>query len=101
VGEIELLIPRVRQGSHFPSFLEPRRRSEQAIVAVVPEAYVNGVSAIRIKLQLVPVEQDDGNTEDYICATFGECTDHSDTDVIGPRRHRQGQTKGNECSRLH
>ena len=45
VGEIELLIPRKRQGpAYFPSFLEPRRRSEQAIVAVVLEAYVNGVS---------------------------------------------------------
>ncbi len=40
VGEIELLIPKKRQGSaYFPSFLEPRRRSEQAIVAVVMEAY--------------------------------------------------------------
>src|SRR6202162_1610769 len=45
VGEIELLIPRKRQGpAYFPSFLEPRRRSEQAIVAVVLEGYVNGVS---------------------------------------------------------
>ena len=36
VGEIELLIPKKRQGSsYFPSFLEPRRRSEQAIIAVV------------------------------------------------------------------
>ena len=36
VGELELLIPRKRQGpAYFPSFLEPRRRSEQAIVAVV------------------------------------------------------------------
>jgi putative transposase len=44
VGEIELLISRKRQGpAYFPSFLEPRRRSEQAIVAVVLEAYVNGV----------------------------------------------------------
>ncbi len=48
VGEIELLIPRVRQGSYFPSFLEPRRRSEQAIVAVVLEAYVNGVSTRKV-----------------------------------------------------
>jgi hypothetical protein len=41
VGEIELLIPRARSGpAYFPSFLEPRRRSEQAIVAVVLEAYV-------------------------------------------------------------
>ena len=44
VGEIELRIPRTRSGSYFPSFLEPRRRSEQAITAVVMKAYVNGVS---------------------------------------------------------
>ena len=44
VGELELLIPKKRSGpAYFPSFLEPRRRSEQAIVAVVLEAYVNGV----------------------------------------------------------
>src|SRR5215213_8114143 len=34
-GEIELQIPKIRQGSYFPSFLEPRKRSEQALVAVV------------------------------------------------------------------
>jgi putative transposase len=44
VGDVELAIPRLRQGSYFPSFLEPRRRAEQALVAVVQEAYVNGVS---------------------------------------------------------
>jgi putative transposase len=45
VGEIELLIPRKRSGeAYFPSFLEPRRRAEQAILAVVMEAHVNGVS---------------------------------------------------------
>jgi putative transposase len=38
VGSIELAIPRLRSGSYFPSFLEPRRRSEQALVAVVQEA---------------------------------------------------------------
>jgi len=49
VGEIELLIPRKRSGSaYFPSFLEPRRRSEQAIVSVVLEAYVNGVSTRKV-----------------------------------------------------
>jgi len=49
VGEIELMIPRKRQGTaYFPSFLEPRRRSEQAIVAVVLEAYVNGVSTRKV-----------------------------------------------------
>src|SRR5215216_6114659 len=49
VGEIELQIPRKRSGeAYFPSFLEPRRRSEQAIVAVVLEAYVNGVSTRKV-----------------------------------------------------
>src|SRR5205085_6803505 len=49
VGEIELLIPKKRSGpSYFPSFLEPRRYSEQAIVAVVLEAYVNGVSTRKV-----------------------------------------------------
>ena len=48
VGELELHIPRLRTGSYFPSFLEPRRRAEQALVAVVQEAYVNGVSTRRV-----------------------------------------------------
>jgi transposase-like protein len=49
VGEIDLLIPKKRSGtSYFPSFLEPRRRSEQAIIAVVLEAYVNGVSTRKV-----------------------------------------------------
>src|ERR687889_2734080 len=37
-GEIELQIPKIRQGSYFPSFLEPRRRSEQALLAVGQQA---------------------------------------------------------------
>src|SRR5436190_22334542 len=41
-GEIELRIPKLRQGSYFPSFLQPRKRSEQALVAVVQQAYVCG-----------------------------------------------------------
>jgi putative transposase len=47
-GEIELQIPKLRQGSYFPSFLEPRRRSEQALLAVVQQAYVCGVSTRRV-----------------------------------------------------
>jgi putative transposase len=47
-GEIELAIPKLRRGSYFPSFLEPRRRSEQALVAVVQEAYVNGISTRKV-----------------------------------------------------
>ena len=48
VGEIELAIPRLRSGSYLPSFLEPRSRSEQALVAVIQEAYVNGVSTRKV-----------------------------------------------------
>jgi putative transposase len=48
VGTIELQVPRVRDGSFFPSLLEPRRRAERALVAVVQEAYVQGVSTRRV-----------------------------------------------------
>ena len=47
-GELELQIPKLRQGSYFPSFLEPRKRSEQALLAVVQQAYVLGVSTRRV-----------------------------------------------------
>ena len=65
VGEIELLIPRKREGSYFPSFLEPRRRSEQAIVAVVLEAYVNGVSTRKVD-RLVEQLGIEGMTKDRV-----------------------------------
>lgn len=47
-GELELAIPKIRRGSYFPSFLEPRKRSEQALVSVVQEAYVAGVSTRKV-----------------------------------------------------
>jgi putative transposase len=47
-GELELAIPKLRRGSYFPSFLEPRKRSEQALVSVVQEAYVAGVSTRKV-----------------------------------------------------
>ncbi len=43
-GRIALEIPKLRRGSYFPSFLEPRRTAEKALVAVIQEAYVHGVS---------------------------------------------------------
>jgi transposase-like protein len=44
VGSIDLEIPKLRKGSYFPAFLEPRRASEKALTAVIQEAYVHGVS---------------------------------------------------------
>lgn len=43
-GRIALDVPRLRTGSYFPSFLEPRRTAEKALVAVIQEAYVHGIS---------------------------------------------------------
>ena len=48
VGTLDLRIPKLREGSSFPSLLEPRRRSERARLAVVQQAYVEGVSTRRV-----------------------------------------------------
>jgi putative transposase len=48
VGTVELKVPRVRDGSYFPSLLEPRRKAERALSAVVQEAYVHGVSTRKV-----------------------------------------------------
>ncbi|MGH7642638.1 MAG: IS256 family transposase [Candidatus Dormibacteria bacterium] len=50
VGSIDLAIPKLRQGSYFPNWLlEPRRRAEKALVAVVADAYLAGVSTRRVE----------------------------------------------------
>ena len=43
-GTVELRIPRLRKGSYFPGFLEPRRLAEKALTAVIQEAYIQGIS---------------------------------------------------------
>lgn len=43
-GTVELRIPKLRKGSYFPGFLEPRRLAEKALTAVIQEAYIQGVS---------------------------------------------------------
>ena len=68
VGELSLAIPRKRSGpAYFPSFLQPRTRSEQAIVAVVLEAYVNGVSTRKVD-RLVEQLGIQGMTKDRVSA---------------------------------
>ena len=47
-GSIELQIPKLRQGSYFAALLEPRRRAERALLSVVQQAYVEGVSTRRV-----------------------------------------------------
>jgi transposase-like protein len=41
---VELRIPKLRKGSYFPGFLEPRRMAERALTAVIQEAYIHGIS---------------------------------------------------------
>jgi transposase-like protein len=48
VGEVDLRIPKLRKGSFFPSLLEPRRRTEKALLAVVQQAYIEGVSTRKV-----------------------------------------------------
>jgi putative transposase len=48
LGPMQLRIPKLRQGSYFPPFLEPRKTSERALVAVIQEAWIGGVSTRRV-----------------------------------------------------
>src|SRR5260370_25922941 len=48
LGTLELRIPKLRQGSYFPAFLEPRKTAERALVAVVQEAWIQGVSTRKV-----------------------------------------------------
>jgi putative transposase len=49
LGALQLRIPKLRQGSYFPPFLEPRKTSEKALVAVIQEAWIGGVSTRRVE----------------------------------------------------
>jgi putative transposase len=49
LGTVYLLVPKVRKGGYVPFFISERRRSEQALIAVVQEAFINGVSTRKIE----------------------------------------------------
>jgi putative transposase len=74
-GDLELKIPKLRQGSFFPAVLEPRRRIDQALYAVVMEAYVNGVStrAVDDLVQALGIDSGISKSEvSRICAGLDE-----------------------------
>ncbi|SDO22646.1 Transposase, Mutator family [Ensifer sp. YR511] len=48
LGTLNLKIPKMRSGSYFPGFLEPRKTVEKALVAVIQEAWINGVSTRKV-----------------------------------------------------
>jgi transposase-like protein len=83
-GDVELRIPKLRKGSFFPSILEPRRRIDQALYAVVMEAYVNGVSTRSVDDLVAALGIDSGISKSEvsrICAGLDE--------VVGAFRSRR------------
>ena len=71
VGTIELAIPKVRPGTYFPSLLQPRRRAEHALLAVVQEAYVHGVSTRKVD-ELMKALGLDGVSKSEVSRICGE-----------------------------
>jgi transposase-like protein len=77
LGELHLRIPKLRQGSYFPPFLEARKTSEKALVAVIQEAWIGGVSTCRVE-DLVAAMGLDGiskSTVSKLCADIDERVD--------------------------
>lgn len=82
VGEIPLQIPKLREGTYFPSLLEPRRRSEQALLSVIQTAYVQGVSTRKVDdlLRALGLTGIDKSRVSRICKELDE--------VVGAFRNR-------------
>ena len=74
VGTADLRVPRVRDGSFYPSLLDPRKRAERALVAVVQEAYVQGVSTRRVD-ELVKALGIDGVSKSQVSRVCAELDD--------------------------
>jgi len=77
VGEIPLSIPKLREGNFFPSLLEPRKRSEKALLAVVQSAYVHGVSTRKVDhlLQALGLTGIDKSKVSRICKELDEAVE--------------------------
>ncbi len=73
-GAVELRIPKLRKGSYFPGFLEPRRMAEKALTAVIQEAYVQGVST-RSVVDLVQAMGMSGISKSQVSRLCGEIDD--------------------------
>jgi putative transposase len=76
LGTLELAIPKLRSGSYFPTWLEPRRRAEHALVSVVAEAYVQGVSTRKVEalVQSLGIAGMSKSEVSRLCATLDEQT---------------------------
>ena len=74
VGTLQLKIPKLREGSFLPSLIEPRRRAEKALVAIVQEAYISGVSTRKVEdlVQALGIESMDKNRVSRLCEELDE-----------------------------
>jgi len=70
VGDIDLLIPKLRAGSFLPSILEPRRRVDQALYAVIMEAYINGVSTRKVDTLVAALGSQSGISKSQVSRTL-------------------------------
>jgi len=71
-GDVELKIPKLREGSFFPSLLEPRRRIDRAVLAVVMEAYVHGTSTRKVDDLVKALGVDAGISKSEVSRICGE-----------------------------
>jgi putative transposase len=82
-GTIELHIPKLRKGSYFPGFLEPRRMAEKALTAVIQEAYVQGVSTRSVD-DLVQAMGMSGISKSQVSRLCGEIDEKVQTFLTRP-----------------
>ncbi len=82
-GTVELRIPKLRHGSYFPGFLEPRRMAEKALTAVIQEAYIQGVSTRSVD-DLVKALGMDGISKSQVSRLCGEIDERVGTFLTRP-----------------
>lgn len=71
-GDVELAIPKLRHGSFYPSLLEPRRRIDRALWAVIMEAFVHGVSTRKVDDLVAALGIDTGVSKSHVSRICGE-----------------------------
>jgi putative transposase len=82
-GTVELRIPKLRRGSYFPAFLEPRRMAEKALTAVIQEAYIQGISTRSVD-DLVKAMGMEGVSKSQVSRLCGEIDERVDAFLTRP-----------------
>ena len=82
-GTVELRIPKLRKGSYFPGFLEPRRMAEKALTAVIQEAYIQGISTRSVD-DLVKAMGMEGISKSQVSRLCGEIDERVTTFLARP-----------------